>query len=570
MKILLALIVLYSGISLEKAIITLTGVTDVSEISEEEFERYSSLAAHPLKVNSCSVSALLGSGILSSYQIASLSDYRQKHGDILSLIQLQGIGGFAGETAYALSSFLDFSPGGGKKDGKASMDGMEAVAAGGFKINDGKATGQWKARADIEFSGGNYGFGAALGMKSPWSERLPGIGETGWNVHVNAGKWLTEAVAGCFNARLGQGLLVWSGSVFNSYGSPSSLMKKPSGIVPYRGWSPSYALKGAAARMDFGRLGIMPFVSLGGTMEYGGNISWNHRNGEIGANVLLSKESRGYSLDFQHTIRGTVLYGEACVTRSLASAGVTTSSAVASAGALSPSAVAAGALSPSALLGATIPAGLLDLGVRVLWTGKEHNATSALSYMSQNRKHSLNLGATASYKKEKRTLAIKAQGQYSASLSERLELMAKATVSIGGKARYTLREELSWSGGNVSAGVRTDAAYCIGPAAMACADCEYKIPSGRTVWTIYGQAGAFLVNNWDDRIYVYMKDLPGNFSVPALYGRGWWANAYAKVAAARRLNICFRVMYTAYPWAREGDTHVKPSLNAGLQLSWKM
>lgn len=556
----MALIVLFSGFPLEKAIVTLSGVTDVSELSEEDFERYSFLAAHPLKINSSPRSVLLASGLLSAYQAESLLEYRQKHGDILSLTELQAVGGFAGETAHALSPFLDLSPGTGRGEGKLRLEGIEAVTAGGMKINDGKITGQWKARTDFEVCGSNFGFGGAAGAKSPWSERIPGIGESGWNVHANAGKWLTEIVAGCFNARFGQGLLMWSGSVFNSYGSPASLMKKPYGIVPYKGWSPSYALKGAAARMDFGRFSVMPFVSFGGTVEYGGNISWNHRNGEISANVLVSKEMQGYSVDFQHTVRGTVLYGEACVTKAAATAGKLSSSTV----------TASEALSPSALLGATIPAGQFDMGFRALWTGKEHNATSALSYMSQNRKHSVSLGASASYKKEKRSMTIKAQGQYNASLSESLGLLTKATVSMGGTNRYTLREEVSWSDGAFSAGARADAAYCMGTAVMFCADCGYKNPSGSTVWTINAQAGAFRADNWDDRIYVYMRDLPGNFSVPALYGRGWWANAYAKVTAVRRLDICLRVMYMAYPWARDGDTHVKPSLNAGLQLSWKL
>ena len=541
----MALIILYSGFTLEKAILTLSGASDISELAEEEFERYSHLAAHPLKLNSCTRSALIGCGILSSYQVETLLDYRHRHGDILSVTELSVVNGFAGEIAQALSPFVDFSPGIGTDNGKLRIDAMEAITGGGVKVNEGEPNGQWRARSNFEALGGRYGFGAAIGTKSPWSGKLSPPDGIGWNVHANAGKWLTEAVVGCFNLRFGQGLLMWSGSVFNSYDNPASLMKRPSGIVPYKGWSPSYAMKGIGARMDFGHFSISPFATLGNkdnTMEYGGNVSWNHANGEIGATVRISDESRGYSLDFQQTVRGTVLYGEACITGK----------------------------SPSVLFGATVPYGNFNTGLRVLWSDKEHNVTSALSYVSPSRKHSVNSGITASYAPDRKTLGIKAQCHYSASLSDRTSLATRGTVSLKDKRKYSLRQELSWDNGVLSAGVRADAAYCISIALMTCADFGYKAQAGTVKLSADIQAGAFLVDNWDDRIYVYMKDLPGSFSVPALYGRGWWVNTYAKVTTAHRLSACLRVMYSAYPWAREVDLHKKPALNAGLQLSWKL
>ncbi len=542
MKILMTLIILYSGFSLERAVLSLTGASDLSEIPEEEFERYSHLAAHPLRLNSATRSALLSCGILSSYQVETLLDYRRRHGDILSVTELSVVNGFAGEIAYALSPFLDFSPGNGQADGKLHLDGLEVVAGGGSKISEGEVTGQWRARSNIEAYGSNYGFGAAIGAKSPWSSRFLPPEYIGWNVHANAGKWLTEAVAGCFNLRFGQGLLIWSGSLFNSYDNPASLMRRPSGIVPYKGWSPSYAMKGVCARMDFGAFSISPFAVWDKTMEYGGNVSWNHANGEIGASARISDESRGCSIDFQQTLGGVVLYGEACLADN----------------------------SPAVLLGATVPAGSFNIGARALWSGEEHNATSALSYISENRKHSVNLGTSASYVPDKRSLSIKMQCRYSASVSEMICLTTKGTAALKDKRKYGLRQDVSWDNGRISAGARADAVHCVGTSVMLCADFGGKGQAGKLEWSANIQSGAFLVDNWDDRIYVYMKDLPGNFSVPALYGRGWWINAYAKMVTPHRLNICLRVMYSAYPWAREGDLHKKPALNAGLQLSWKL
>ena len=50
----------------------------------------------------------------------------------------------------------------------------------------------------------------------------------------------------------------------------------------------------------------------------------------------------------------------------------------------------------------------------------------------------------------------------------------------------------------------------------------YKHP----LWYLYLRQGAFMVDDWDDRIYVYERDAPGNFNVPALYGRGFWTSMY--------------------------------------------
>ena len=41
---------------------------------------------------------------------------------------------------------------------------------------------------------------------------------------------------------------------------------------------------------------------------------------------------------------------------------------------------------------------------------------------------------------------------------------------------------------------------------------------------LFVRTGLFLVDDWDDRIYVYERDVPGCFNVPAYYGRGWNAS----------------------------------------------
>ena len=74
--------------------------------------------------------------------------------------------------------------------------------------------------------------------------------------------------------------------------------------------------------------------------------------------------------------------------------------------------------------------------------------------------------------------------------------------------------------------------------------------AGRTseVLSCYLRGGIFKVDHWDDRIYVYERDAPGSFSVPARYGRGWNASAYAAWHIGRRHSLWLRCETVQYPW----------------------
>ena len=56
------------------------------------------------------------------------------------------------------------------------------------------------------------------------------------------------------------------------------------------------------------------------------------------------------------------------------------------------------------------------------------------------------------------------------------------------------------------------------------------------------------MDDWDDRIYVYERDAPGSFSVPARYGRGWSASLYLAWQPVRRHSLWLRLETVQYPW----------------------
>lgn len=688
-------------LTVERAVLRITGAADVSEIPANDLETFQDLFRRPLRLNEAGRGKLLASGLFSSYQVESLLDWRSRHGDILSATELSVVDGFNVTLAESLALFLSFGAGDGKGGvagwrhagkglghagkglGDAGKDSVlidvDATAGGGFKVNEGHGYSQIYGKAAVEVSGRFGEAGASLATRAPWSRPLGQPEELGWCInYTGSGRlgWLTQAVAGCFNARFGQGLLQWSGVSIESFSSPSALMKRPGGIVPYRSWSPSYAMTGVALRMDFGQLSISPYVDFGERLHmfpdgsrselrpagFGGNIAWNHSGGQVGASFALEQGSRGCSIDFQQTIRGVVLYGEGCIRDSEPSGeGSLKDSEPSGGGSLKES-------EPSALLGVstgTLPA---NIGLRTAWSPYEHNITLATGYDSDDRQHSLDAGASASYfpkakghtprgaaqLKARADYAFTPAGQWSCATRANVKLRALTRYSDPAApyasswpvARYELRQDVKWTSGGWLASLRLDGvlggvagsagaealpggaagagyvgvgaagAWAVGAGSVGAealpgetadseslmeriavlgylelgydgtkvttesasgndghASKENGVRSGvapnRVSFAAFLQCGAFFIDDWDNRIYVYMRDAPGGYSVPAMYGRGWWLSAYSKVKFGQRYTLYFRVLYTSYPWARPTDTHKRDALEARLQLNYK-
>ena len=68
---------------------------------------------------------------------------------------------------------------------------------------------------------------------------------------------------------------------------------------------------------------------------------------------------------------------------------------------------------------------------------------------------------------------------------------------------------------------------------------------------MYLKQGFFVVDKWDDRIYSYERDAPGNYNVPAFYGRGVWTSATASWKFARWGKLYVRAAFTSYPFMKE-------------------
>jgi hypothetical protein len=94
----------------------------------------------------------------------------------------------------------------------------------------------------------------------------------------------------------------------------------------------------------------------------------------------------------------------------------------------------------------------------------------------------------------------------------------------------------------------------------------YKIESEKLKWSLYLRGTAFVVDNWEDRIYIYERDIQGAFSVPAYYGRGCSLSAVTSLKF-KKFTFGARAYATAYP-GMAGTKPPKSGLKAQLQITF--
>ena len=146
-----------------------------------------------------------------------------------------------------------------------------------------------------------------------------------------------------------------------------------------------------------------------------------------------------------------------------------------------------------------------------------------------------------------RSFQIKAHADCQIIVSPSLMLEMRASGRYrtgGGNLKTEVRTDFSWNPSLWSLNARVHAAMCKSTGLLAYLEGGCKT-SGMS---LYLRQGLFLIDNWDDRIYAYERDAPGNFSVPAFYGRGVWSSAVASFRISSSLKLYLRGSLTAYPF----------------------
>jgi len=495
----------------ENALLTLTGASCVEELSEDEIQRFQSLAAHPVDLNLAGRSRLLATGLLTPYQVASLLDYRTRTGAVLSWTELALVDGFNARFVEALREFAVLGVPEGEAPGQREDRRFRQTVTlrGAWRPTD--AAASWGARYEAAL-----GERAALyvSARTTLTDPLPGFPTL--SAAYYGRRVLGQLVVGHFNARFGQGLVQWSGFRLSGYSSLGALRKNGTGFSPTGSYDAG--LLGVAADWHFGHWRLSTAYSWTGQRPIL-NLTRTWR--AVTAGLTATKDAA--SLEARVSLPDWSLFGEAAY---------------------------AWRSGFSALAGAYyVPSYGHRLGWLLRWYGPADKRYSGLAagYEAPAFSATLDAGWRTDTGAQQYKTVVQWQPGFSwrgVAFSPALRLAGRLRPGETAPLRLELRGTLGAEYGPWLLAGRYDLVHGRDWAWHWYAEAARR----QDRWSVYLRGGLFRVDNWDDRIYVYERDAPGSFTVPARYGRGWDASLFLSWQLARRHTLWFRLETVQYPW----------------------
>lgn len=507
-----------------QAILVITGASSMDELDETTVERFDFFSAHPLNINAASAAKLVSSGLFSPYQSASILEYRSRTGDIVSVAELSAVDGIGKRYAAALGEYIVFDT--ARPVGTPGKDSLRI--SHNLTVRTSCRTDDWKPAGGFKYSvgvGENAGFFWATRITR--DKRKPDIGTV--SAEYFGRHW--QFVAGDFGMRLGQGLLVWSGFSMSGVSSAAALSRNASGLFASHSYSPVF--RGAGASFSYGEwTGTAAFSWPMAPM-----VCVRHRSGcmDIGVNTCYANGVPGVSGDFRVGFNGWSLFGECAWCGAMA-------------------AVAGFYI---------VPDYGTEISAQLRYIPSEYASVYAGPVSSTGRKKD-EYGISAAFQSNNMLFTADVSYKPSSAASHFRFLAGKSWhIPIGDSAgfepsirttlrihpkdkdkwRGELRSDLGLNAGNFGLALRCQALWCTSFAWMTYAEISFK----RTI-SAYLRAGLFRIDNWNDRIYCYERDAPGNFNNQALYGRGWNASAFVSWKINRAHSLYLRLSAIEYPW----------------------
>ena len=501
-------------------------------------------------------------------------DYRLRNGDVLSVSELAAVDGFGEDYANALKPFISFASKAlpGQTESGSKRLTHEALARSAVK---GEAF-NYGAKYRMNY-GGTFEFSSAARTKYSDKDQFP---PSAWSMNMTyyGKRRLGKVIIGDFNARFGQGLTLWSGMSMSGLSTSSSFSRRPSGLSPSWSWSGIGSHRGVAADLTAGRMVFSTFVSLPGLRSWcesgkpaeislmtGANVTRYSRNGQFSITgycltgpMNMSAEPQGGKLsgDFRYSWRGVDYFGELAWDFAGESHG--------------------------AVLGVVFPLGgdwKLSSAVHSYSSDFCSDYSGGMrSWTKTSDEHGVAIGLEKSGAFLTADLAVKdgdrSKRQVRVLFKLPLQMTGTSVLSIRITERFRPYEEilkyrtgarcdLDWSSSGLSAryGPADKPAWKIrgrieGLLCRSLAGLTY-LEGGRKTdrFSAYLRGTIFIADTWDDRIYSYERDAPGNFTVPAYYGRGWSLSAVAgckfRFGKGKALKLYFRASAVAYSFMKE-------------------
>ena len=511
-----------------ESVMRFMGVDSPEELDAAEVERLEDFLERPLRINMVPQSRLQASGLLTPYQVASLSDYRASHGNVMSYAELSAVDGFGPDVVQKLRPFI-------------SLECRQVHTGVMPPRHDLAVKSAYKATGMPVESDWNYGLKyrlrtdrltVSLGTSKPYSAK--GVWPEAYTGSLSYECRKVRVVMGDFNARFGQGLTLWSGAFMTTLSTPDAFMKKPSGISGTWSFTGSTALTGVAAETTAGRLKITAMMSAPGVKDMkkhpekvsllpAANLIYLTRYGHASMTYAGSKAS----VDGAFCIRGVNIFSEAAYDFS--------------------------ERRMAAVCGTQFNASeKLRLASLARYCPKDSYQTA---FSGAFRTSKLDSEGTFSVdaicyplgkgKEDSHSVQVKALVNWECAFSPSLRLKVRLSERFrtwGSPFRTDLRADLSYAAGPWVMNMRLNALRCVRTGFVGYFEEGYKTSD----MSIYLRQGLFFVDDWEDRIYVYERDAPGSFNVPAMYGRGWFASAVASMRLSYSIRLYARASYTGY------------------------
>ena len=549
-------------------ILALTGYVDPEELDEYEVDRLVQYIEHPLKLNVASSSRLLSSGLLTPYQVASLIDYRTRHGDVLSYHELSSVDGFNEAFVSRLAPFVSLEDGTlGKGVPTADRIRNELILKGGAKLsNDGL----------IENHGLKYRCRMGDQVSIAVSDALSG------HIEWEPSRHRYKIIVGDFNARFGQGLAMWNGMSMTGFSKPSAFFRSASGISSSWSFTGNSAHTGIAAECTFSRMRLSSFVSFPGFRVKGKdgysvlpalNLGW------YGRNMCVSMT---HYLEMHPAVTTTPAYVPDMKTSAdvaMCLKGIDVFSEVAYDWVNATAAALAGTIVPLAedlrmalhlrYYPYSFSSALSAAPRSVSKCSNEYGMSLCLDYDPQVERLSGSVSVDAAYlpvSKEEggKSMQLKLMADGGLKLSDAFMLKFRLSERIrtwGQPYKTDIRSDLVWTSGFFTATCRLNVLKYVDYGFLGFLEGGYKGPKA----SVYLKQQFFFVDNWDDRIYSYERDAPGSFSVPAFYGRGTSTSLMSSWRFSKWGRMYLKAGMTAYPFMP--DEKKKPG-KAELKLQF--
>ena len=512
----------------------LKGYDTEEELTSYEAEVLQEYLDRPVRINTIRSGTLRSCGLFTAYQAASLADYRMRHGDIMSLKELSSVDGFTADRVAALAPFISLEGGSPAYGGTSAERGFCDIAIkGGVRGGEGNYGIKCKGGT---FRGLTYGIGLSRSYSAKDLQPESVTGNLGWE---GSGVPL-RIVIGDFNLRFGQGLCLWNGMSMGGLSKASSFYRSGTGLSSSWSFTGSNAFTGIAGEYEISHLRVTSAVIVPGIKSLRGkevslmpaiNMSWFGRNMSVSATHYLELAGRPVripdmktSADIAACIRGIDLFSEIAfdwVSTSLAALGGCTYPVWEN------TRMAAHLRYYPAGFNPTYSGAPRSTGKCSNEIGATYCIETGQSYGTHSGSVSLDAACFPETKGEAiNSSQVKMSAEWIIRLSEKslLKLRLSERYRTWEERRFKtdIRADFSWTGERWSISSRLNVVNLVKTGFLGYMEGGYK----REKFSTYLKLGIYLIENWDDRIYSYERNGPGNFSVPAFHGKGSWATLY--------------------------------------------